>query len=140
MTALTVTAAKVSADQTQGSIVRNYELAAEMTLGTLVSLDSSGKLTKAQADGTAAEARAIGILVAGPYLMGGTTIASGQRGSVCTFGPVYGFSGMTPGAVGWVSDTAGEIDTAPSSTNTIAAGRAWAADVFFVNIGVSDYS
>lgn len=140
MTALTVTAAKVSADQAQGSVVRNYELAAEIDLGELVALDSSGKLTLAQADGTAAEARAIGVLVAGPYHNGGTTIASGQRGSVCVFGPVYGFSGLTPGAFGYVSDTAGAIDTAASATNALAVGRAWAADVFFVNIGVADYS
>lgn len=140
MTALTVTAAKVSADQTQGSIIRNKECAVEVVLGQLVSLDSNDELILSQGDGTAAEARAYGIVVASPFVQGGTTIPAGQRASVCVFGPVYGFSGLTPGAPGFVSDTAGEIDTAPSATNSLAVGRADSATVFFVNIGIADYS
>lgn len=140
MTAFTVTPARVSADQTQGSIIRNAELAADMALGTLVSMNTDGKLVKADGNSTAALARAIGVLVAAPYPLGGTTVTSGERGSYCVFGPVYGFSGMTPGVYGYVGDAAGEIDTDPSTTNALAVGRAVAADVFFVNIGVADYS
>lgn len=140
MAALSLTAAKISADWTQGAIIRNYEAAAALTMGQLVSLNASGKLTLADGNGTAAEARAIGIVVSTTDAYGSTSVASGQRCSVCVFGPVYGFASLTPGSYGFVSDTAGEIDTAASATNSLAVGRAVAADTFFVNIGVADYT
>ncbi len=59
MTALSYTASKISADQTQGAIVRNYAAAAALTVGDLVALDSNRALTQADGDGTAAVARAI---------------------------------------------------------------------------------
>ena len=140
MTVLSYTASKISADQTQGAIVRNYVAAAALTVGDLVALDNSGALTQADGNGTAAVARAIGMIVNSTSLYGETAIASGQRCSVCVFGPVYGFSGLTPGAYGYVSDTAGKIEDTMSSTNALAVGRALAADTFFINPGVADFS
>jgi hypothetical protein len=47
------------------------------------------------------------------------------------FGPVSGFSGLTPGALGYQSDTAGKIDTAAGTTSK-KMGRCESATVFFV--------
>lgn len=138
MAALSLTAAKISADQTQGAIIRNYEAAATLTVGALVSLNASNKLTLADADQAAAVIRAVGIVVNSADMYGSTSIASGQRCSVCVFGPVWGFASLTPGAPGYVSDTAGEISDA-AGTKNLLVGRAVAADTFFVNIGVAEY-
>lgn len=117
MTAITAPTTKISADQAKGSVLRNVQLAEAMTLGTdlAVALDSSGKLVKADANDSS-KARAIGILVAGSNLYGETSLPAGSYGTVCVFGPVYGFSSLAEGTYVWVSETAGELDdTAPSS-------------------------
>lgn len=140
MTALTITAAKVSADPMKGAVIRNYQTAATITVGKLVSLDSSGKLVLADGNGTAAVAKAIGICVAVANNYGETSVATSGYASVCVHGVVYGFSGLTPGAYGYVSDTAGDIEDTTSSTNSMNVGQAVAADAFFVRPGIIEPS
>lgn len=140
MTALTFTAGKISADQAHGSIIRPYVTAEAVGIGDVVALDSAGKVVLADGNGTWEEALAIGIVVSSASMYGETSIASGQTVGVCLFGPVYGFYGMTPGSYGYVSDTAGDLDDTPSSTNGFVVGRVHAADVFFVNCGVTEAS
>jgi hypothetical protein len=140
MTALTVTAANVSADQNMGSIVKGYQALSACSVGQAVYLDgTTGKVAPADADAGTTEARGFGIIVEAANQYGETSIAADDYCSVCEFGPVYGFSGMTPGAYGWVSKTAGEIDdTKPTSAVQRILGHAQAADVFFVNPGESE--
>lgn len=139
MTALTVTAANVSADQNVGSIVKPYQAASASSVGQSVYKDSDGKIAPSDADAGTTQARAFGIIVAAANQYGETSIAADEWCSVCEFGPVYGFSDLTPGEYGWVSKTAGEIEgTKPTSAVQRILGHAQADDCFFVNPGESE--
>ena len=58
----------------------------------------------------AASAQAIGIVVAGPQ--GKVSFVVTEWVDVVVFGPVTGFSSLTPGALHYGSVTAGDIETA----------------------------
>ena len=80
------------------------------------------------ADGSAAASLAglVGVLVA-PQ-----DVADGDKGlSIVIFGRVTGYAGMDPGALHYVSDTDGEIDTA-AGTKTKRIGYAETAEILFV--------
>lgn len=139
MTALTVTAAKVSANQNQGAVIRPYRAGGTVSLGQAVYLDSNGYVQAADANTAAVTtARAVGIVVATSDPYGSTSAAANESVSVCLSGIVYGFSGLTPGAYGWVSKTAGEIeDTAPTGgAYQYILGQAMSATEFYVNPGI----
>jgi hypothetical protein len=139
MAALTVTAANVSADWGQGAIIQNYQAAEALTVGNVVALDSDGKLVKADANASLAKSRAIGIVVQTTDLYGSTSVAAGGYCSVCTFGPVYGFSSLAEGTYGWVGTTPGElVDAAPSTAYQFIVGQCIAADTFFVRPGIEN--
>lgn len=137
MTDVSVTAANISADQTHGSVIRNYRAASQVTVGDVVYLDGNGRMARADADLSEAASRGVGIVVSGESMYGETTIEAGQFGSVCVFGPVFGFSGLTPGANYWVSKTPGKLDdTQPTSpTYRYIMGYAVSSDTFFVMPG-----
>jgi len=140
MAALTVTAAKVSASWDQGAIIRHYVVADAITSarGKAIALDANGKAVLADANGSATLPRAIGICVETGDEYGEANVAANGTIAVCVFGPVYGFSGLTPGAYGWVGTTAGEVvDAAPSTAYQYVIGQAVEDDVFFVNPGLS---
>lgn len=127
MAVVTITAREVR--PLPGAIVREYDAGATGNVGDLVYVDSNGKAQPA--DGSAAgTARARGLVVAAGS-MGKTTFAAGDRLSVVVFGPVAGFSGMTPGNIHYVSDTTGKVDTA-AGTVSHTVGYAEAAGVLFV--------
>lgn len=133
---ITVTAANVRA--LEGAIVRRYAAGGTLDMGDLVYLDSNGAVQVTDANAAATSA-AFGIIVAGSDVAE-SQFESGDAVAVCVFGPVGGFAGMTPGALQYVSETAGEFtETAPTGagTWTKVAGRAESASVFFVNPGVS---
>lgn len=140
MASLTVTAANVSAWQEQGAIIQNFAVGTGgVDVGELVSLDANGAVVKADANSTAALARPIGIVVGTTSLYGETAAAAGAYVSVCVFGPVYGFSSLTEGAYGYLSDTAGDIsDAAISPGNAMVVGYAMRVDTFFVHIGIDE--
>ena len=78
-----------------------------------ISGDQSGvpQITKAQAD---AEANAKGMLV-----ITTAAIADGAAGNCRVLGMVSGFSGLTPGAIQYLSDdTAGSIEETATTTST----------------------
>ena len=78
-----------------------------------ISGDQSGipQITKAQAD---AEANAKGMLV-----MTTAAIANGAAGNCRVLGKILGFSGLTPGAIQYLSDdTAGSIEETATTTST----------------------
>lgn len=139
----TVVAADVSATQTEGAIINPYVVAtgATINVGDLVAKDGgtstvTGLPTVVQADGNATDwstSRGFGIVVNGQDWYGSTVYTVGQDVSVCEFGPVYGFSGLTPGAVLFTSDTAGKISDVVSTTHPWVVGMAQAADTVFVN-------
>lgn len=139
MAALSFTAANISADPNQGSIIRNFEAGGTVAVGKPVYIDSDGKVQLTDANVSATEALGHGIVVNSASLYGDTSIAAGQRCSVCVFGPVYGFTGLAEGTQAWVGATAGElVDTAPSGGAYVRVmGYAVASDVFFVDPGQS---
>ena len=107
MSSVTVTAADVR--PLPGAIVRRFEAGATMTPGDLVYVASDAQVELADIDG-AASAQAIGIVVAGPQ--GKASFVATEWVDVVVFGPVTGFSSLTPGALYYGSVTAGDIETA----------------------------
>ena len=136
MTALTVTAADVSATEERGAIFDRYEAGEALTLGQAVYLNSSNKAYKAVND-SSAHAKAVGIVTGAPNFYGETTVASGDIATVCVYGPVWGFSSLSSGKDGWVGSTAGQlVDAAPTpNVYQFIVGHAIDDQTFFVDPG-----
>lgn len=134
MTALSITAADVR--PLDGAVTQGYDLGGAADIGDLVYVATDDDVERA--DGSAqASARAIGIVVA---IQGGASSGTeGDAATICTFGPVAGFAGLTGGALGYVSDTAGEIHTnAAAGTYERSVGYARSATVFYVQPEMSN--
>ena len=129
MSVITVTAANVRALQANGAIVRNYSAGGTVAVGDAVYIAADGDVEKANG-GAAGTAFGIGIAV--ESYDGATSITVGNPVSVCVFGPVSGFSSATPASKGWISDTAGKLDTA-AGTLAHELGYFESASIFFVN-------
>jgi hypothetical protein len=97
----------------EGAIGRDYEAAGAINVGDAVYVNSSGKILKAQAN-AAATALAVGVLAAS--FDGDASIASGERGTVCVFGPVGGYAGLIEGSPAYLSDATagGLLDAEPT--------------------------
>jgi len=81
-------------------------------------------------DGTQAVADVMGVLVS--LQNGKTTGATGDVGVGAFFGPVAGYSSLTPGAKLYVSDNAGKIATAVG-TNGRIVGKALSDTILWVS-------
>jgi len=131
MADLTVTAANVR--PLDGSTNRRVVLGGAMTVGDIYYISGSDNgrpvVQKADGDGTTAVASVRGILVS--LENGKSTGVSGDVGDGVTFGPVAGFSSLTAGAKGYVSDTAGKIADA-AGTNRRRVGYAESDTVFYI--------
>lgn len=134
MSVVTVTSADVR--PLTGATVRRFTAGGSITLGDAVYIASDGDVEAA--DGSAIGTTwAVGVAVATPD--GGTSVSSGERVDVVVYGPVAGFSSLTVGALGYVSDTTGGIDTA-AGTKTFILGYNESATVFFVRPQLSSLS
>lgn len=80
---------------------------AALTVGYVGYIDSSSEIQHADANAGETQSRGVGIIVASKD--GETAIADGDPCSLCTFGPVEGYSGMTPGAPVYVSTNPGRL-------------------------------
>lgn len=134
MTALSFTAAQIR-PLIPSNVVQMTADAASMGLGAAVYIKSDGDVALADAN-AATSVEVVGVIVA---IQGGqSTTAAGDVVSVALSGSrLAGFSDLTPGALAYVSETAGEIDdTAPTGagTWTKVMGRAEADNVFIVDI------
>lgn len=137
MANISLTSANIRALQANGAVVRPYDAGAEVTVGYAVYIATDGDVEHADGDVDAATARAIGVVV--ESYDGETTIDAGNPASVCVFGPVSGFTGMTPGANHYVSDDVGRIADAAGTYSRIV-GYAERATVLFVNPEQNDPS
>jgi len=137
MADVTFTAAEIAPLREHGAVVLDGRAGGAITVGHLVYMASDGDWERADANVSAAVARAQGIAVAS--YDGETTIASGDPVSVCVFGPVAGFSSLTPGANLYISDTVGRIADAAATYDRII-GWALTAGVIFVSIQQNDPS
>lgn len=111
-----------------GSVVRRGTLGATTAAGEIVELQSDGYWDPANA--------AAVIMNGGIAIQGG---ASGEVVDIVVFGPVKCLTGATPGAIVYVSDTAGEpAETA--GTKSAVIGFAESATVLFVNFQTVAFS
>lgn len=134
---ITVTAADVR--PLHGAVIMRAKATEALAFGDLVYIDSATgdipNVSKADASAVDALLVAVGIVVAGsPDNMGATTIAIGEPCDVVVFGPVTGYSGMTPGQTIWLSDTVGRLSSVVGTKSTVI-GFAKSAATVWVNIG-----
>lgn len=122
----------------EGAMGRDFTLSGSINVGDAVYINTSGSILQARAN-LAATSQAIGVLVA--LHDGDTSGVSGDRGTVCVFGPVSGFAGLIEGQPAYLSDdTAGGLeDAAPSGagTWTHVVGYGERDGVLFVQPGTS---
>lgn len=137
MADVTFTAAEIAPLHEHGAVVLPGRAGGTITVGHLVYMASDGDWERADANVSAAIARAQGIAVAS--FDGETTINSGDPVTVCVMGPVAGFSGLTPGANLYISDTVGRIADAAATYDRII-GWAESANTIFVSIQQNDPS
>jgi hypothetical protein len=130
MSAITVTAANVR--PLEGAVLRRYAAGGSGSKGDVVYVASDGDVEVTDAD-SAGTSNGVGIVV-GVSDEGVTTFVAGDAVTVCVYGPVGGFTLATPGAVSYVSGTAGKLDTAAGSTLK-RMGYNESATVFFVDPG-----
>lgn len=105
----------------QGAIIRRGTLGATTEAGEIVELQSDGYWDPAAGSAV--------VMNGGIALQGG---ASGTVVDIVVFGPVKCLTGATPGAIVYVSDTAGEpAETA--GTKSAVIGYNESATVLFVN-------
>lgn len=126
MADLTTTTANAS--PLPGSHVEGFNAGGSGALLDTVYVASDGDVE--QADGSVAgTADAIGVVVG--IVDGKTSFVAGDRVQVLVWGPIAGFSGMTPGDVLYQSDTAGKVADA-AGTVSHKIGRARTATILFV--------
>ena len=133
---MAVTAANVRS--LEGAILRDFDAGGSGSLGNAIYIASDDDVEQTDAN-LAVSSAGRGVVVA-VHKAGQSTFAAGDRVTVCLFGPVAGFSSLTPNTRQYVGETAGAIvETAPSGagTWTWAIGYAERADVLFVMPGLA---
>lgn len=123
-----VTRTKADVRPLAGAIIRRGEAGGTIEAGEVVYLNGTSGWAVTDANDTAT-CGARGVMVAPEDAVDGDQI------DVCVFGPVEGYSGMTPGALCYVSDTAGEVGDAAGS-NTKIIGWAASATALFVDMAM----
>lgn len=134
---MAVTAANVR--PLNGAITRPGKAGGNVEMGQPVYKASDGDWEVSDANVSAVIAAARGVVVA-VNDPGDTTAVDGDAITVCVFGPVGGYSGLTPGATQFVSATVGTLtETAPTGATNWehAVGYAEAADILFVSPGIA---
>ena len=133
--ALTLT--KLQVTPLPGALVRNVRLGEAASAGMGMTVNSSSQYVKADGD-TPGKRRVFGVMIVDNQGSLNTSgdYASGDDASMCFFGPLAGFSGMTPGAPVYVDKTTAGLltQTAPSGTDAVPCevGYALTADILFV--------
>lgn len=125
MADITVTVASVAT--LPQTVTRTMTAGGAMNLGDAVQWGATATAADGNAGGGAEKARGILINIEG----GKTAAVSGDAVEIAVFGPVTGYSGMTPGALCYVSDTVGRIGDA-AGTNSFIVGWAVDATTIFV--------
>lgn len=116
-----------------GYVSRRFDAGGTIYCGEAVYMAADGDVEKADADAGSLEANGIGIFVAD--VDGGTVAVDGDHVDVVMFGPVTGYSSLTPGLLQFVSTTAGAlVETTPDAGSyVVTMGRAIDANTIFIN-------
>src|SRR5262245_18032662 len=119
MADLTLTAAQIAPVFPHSALDNTYDIVAAVaiTTGQVIRQNTSGKGALSDANAGSGAEKAIGLALGA----GGI----GQGISYLQQGRVYGFdlSGLTYGALVYLSDTAGVLADTPSTTNSVPIGR-----------------
>ena len=122
-----------------GAVIRRAIATEALAFGDAVYIDSgSGRFPKVSKilGGAVATCNPFGVVVAPqPDTMGGASVAAGETCDVCVYGPVTGYSSMTPGATLWASDTAGRLSSVVGTKSGVI-GFAESATVAFIRPGL----
>ena len=117
-----------------GAVCVRLQAAGTCTPGDAVYVDSNGDAALADAD-AAASAMVFGLVVAGAD--DAVAFVADDYVDVCVFGPVAGFSSLTPGEMVFASTTAGDIATsAPAGSSgdyVYVVGTCMTSTRLFVN-------
>ena len=108
----------------EGAITRRFTCGSTVVAGTPVTMSSDGFVDPSDAS-DATLSFCIGIALQGGLV--------GERIDVVVFGPCICVTGMTIGALVYVSDTVGEFSQT-AGTKTTIVGYAESAAIIFVNI------
>lgn len=104
---MTITNTDAQIRMLEGAVGRDFTAAGSFNIGDAVYVNSSGSVLAARAN-AAATSYAVGIAVASAS--GATAVVSGDRVTVCVFGPVGGFAGLVEGSFAYLDNaTAGNI-------------------------------
>jgi len=131
MADVTVTAGDVR--PLPGAFARRFDAGGTIYTGQAVYIAADGDVEQADADAGSLQAQAIGICVADNT--GATIATSGDRVDVVVFGPVTGYSSMTPGLLVFASTSAGGLvqGTPAAGSHVVPVGIAFDASTIFVN-------
>lgn len=128
MADISLTAANIRALTENGAVTEMGAAGGSMTVGDVVYRAADGDWEQADGNASNAAARARGVVVIGKD--DSTSIVAGDPITVCLFGPVEGFSGMTVNDALFVSDTAGKLADAAGTVSHLmghaaSASRVW---------------
>jgi len=131
MADVTVTAGDVR--PLPGFVSRRFDAGGTIYTGQSVYIAADGDVVQSDADAGSLEAQSIGIFVADNT--GATIATDGDRVDVVVFGPVTGYSSMTPGALVFASTSAGGLvqGTPDAGSHVVPVGIAFDAATIFVN-------
>lgn len=137
MTAVAVTSANVRALTSHGAVVIPGRAGATVTIGYLVTQEADGDWIHADANAVGSQT-VMGVAV--ETFDGEDTVIDGNALSVCVFGPVSGFTSLDEGALYYLSDTVGRLDTAEGAYDRIVGNGMMLAGevVLFVNVQLTD--
>lgn len=137
-----VTVTKLDVRPLNGSITINGVAGGALAYGDAAYCAADGDFEKADAD-AAASAQVRGIVVSTPRT-GVVDAVAGDRVDITVYGPVTGFSGLTPGALVFASVTAGAVaDAAPAGASgdyKWIVGWAISAETIFVDPYTDDFA
>lgn len=133
MADVTVTAGNVR--PLPGYVSRRFDAGGTIYVGQSVYVAADGDVERSDSDAGSLEAQSIGIMVANVDNYGGTVAVSGDHVDVVLFGPVTGYSSMTPGALVFASTSAGGLvqGTPDAGSHVVPVGLALDAGTIFVN-------
>jgi len=133
MADITVTAGDVR--PLPGFFSRRFDAGGTIYVGQSVYIAADGDVEQSDSDAGSLQAQSIGIMVANVDNYGGTVAVPGDHVDVVMFGPVVGYSSMTPGALVFASTSAGGLvqGTPDSGSHVVPVGIAIDASTLFVN-------
>lgn len=110
-----------------GAVIRRFDAGDAVSVGDAVYIASDGDVEQANG-GALATAWAIGVVVACPD--GDTGAVAGEAVDVCVHGSIEFASGMTPGKLAYVGDSAGMVSTAAGTESCVLGFVETATQIF----------